>query len=396
MRVFYAEANYGAEEIEAATRVLHENRLSLMCGENVELLEKRIARLFRKNFALMTNSGSSANLMGVKALNLPKGSKVITPSLTFSTTVAPLVQSDLVPYFIDIDINTLQIDTTLLARMDISNVSAICVPNLIGNIANWQEIHKFAKENNLLVIEDSADTIGYDYPNMVEDWSDVATTSFYASHVITGAGFGGMTCFKDKSFFQTAKSLRGWGRRSSLYGETEDYERRFNCQIDGMEYDDKYVFDDLGYNFLPSEISAAFALVQLDQLDKNINNRSDNFDYLRDAISQSRNMRTFETYENVHTGWLAFPLMLKGKLKNKRKQIQIHLEKSGVQTRTIFTGNILRQPVAQKFEWDSFGTFDSSDSVMQNGILLGCHNQMTREKLDFTIEKLLEAEQCIA
>jgi CDP-6-deoxy-D-xylo-4-hexulose-3-dehydrase len=88
--------------------------------------------------------------------------------------------------------------------------------------------------------------------------------------------------------------------------------------------------------------------------------------------------------------------MLKGKLKNKRKQIQIHLEKSGVQTRTIFTGNILRQPVAQKFEWDSFGTFDSSDSVMQNGILLGCHNQMTREKLDFTIEKLLEAEQCIA
>ena len=97
MRVFYAEANYGSEEIQAATKVLHENRLSLMCGENVSLLEDRVARLFRKKFALMTNSGSSANLLGVKALNLPKGSKVITPSLTFSTTVAPLVQSDLIP-----------------------------------------------------------------------------------------------------------------------------------------------------------------------------------------------------------------------------------------------------------------------------------------------------------
>ena len=280
--------------------------------------------------------------------------------------------------------------------MDISNVSAICVPNLIGNVANWQEIYRFAKENKLLVIEDSADTIGYDYPNMLEDWSDVATTSFYASHIVTGAGFGGMACFKDESFFETAKYLRGWGRRSSLYGETEDYERRFNCQIDGIDYDDKYVFDDLGYNFLPSEISAAFALVQLDTLGKNVKNRSDNFDYLKDAISQSPNMTAFETYENVHTGWLAFPLMLKGQLEGKRKEVQIHLEQSGVQTRTIFTGNILRQPVAQKFKWDSFGTFDSSDSVMQNGILLGCHNRMTREKLDFTIEKLMEAEQCIA
>ena len=396
MRVYYAEANYGDDEIEASIKVLKESRLALMCGDNVNALEERVAKLFRKQFGLMTNSGSSANLMGVKALDLPKGSKVITPSLTFSTTVAPLVQSDLVPYFVDVDINTLQIDTSLLKFMDMKNVSAICVPNLIGNVANWKDIYEFARENNILIIEDSADTIGYDYPSLIEDWSDVSTTSFYASHVVTGAGFGGMTAFRNESHYQAAQSLRGWGRRSSRYGETEDYERRFDCQIDGMDYDDKYVFDDLGYNFLPSEISAAFALVQLDNLDSNIKNRSDNFSYLKKAISCSDNMRTFETYENVYTGWLAFPLMLTGKLRNKRKQVQIYLEKNGVQTRTIFTGNILRQPVAKKFEWDSFGSFDSSDSVMANGILLGCHNQMTREKLDYMINKLMEAEQCIA
>jgi CDP-6-deoxy-D-xylo-4-hexulose-3-dehydrase len=163
-----------------------------------------------------------------------------------------------------------------------------------------------------------------------------------------------------------------------------------------LDYDDKYVFDDLGYNFLPSEISAAFALVQLDNLKANVKNRSENFSYLKNAISVSANMRTFETYEDVYTGWLAFPLMLCDKLKNKRKEVQIYLEKAGIQTRTIFTGNILRQPVAKKFKWDSFGTFEASDSIMGNGILLGCHNQQTKDKLDYMIEKLLEAEACLA
>lgn len=395
MRVFYAEANYGDLEVEAAIKVLKEERLALMCGKNVSELEGKVAKLFRKDFGLMTNSGSSANLLGVKGLNLPRGSKVITPALTFSTTVAPLVQSDLIPYFIDVDLKTLQLDPSILKDIDLNDVSAICVPNLIGNVADWEPIYNFAQENNLKVIEDSADTIGYDYKTNLNDWSDVTTTSFYASHVITGAGFGGMTTFKDKVNYDLAKSLRGWGRRSSLYGETEDYERRFSCKIDGFDYDDKYVFDDLGYNFLPSEISAAFALIQVDNLDANIKNRADNFTYIKDAIKTSKNMRTFEVYENVYTGWLAFPLMLENKLKNKRKDFQVFLEKNGVQTRTIFTGNILRQPVAKKFNWDSHGTFDSSDAIMQNGILLGCHNQMTKEKLDFMISKVFEAEACI-
>ena len=395
MRVFYAEANYGDEEISAATSILKENRLALMCGENTFKLEEMIAKIFRKEYGLMTNSGSSANLLGIKGLNLKKGSKVITPSLTFSTTVAPIVQSELIPFFIDVEPNTLQMNTELLKKIDLKDVSAICVPNLIGNVANWEEIYHFAKNNNLKVIEDSADTLWYEYKTDLKDWSDVSTTSFYASHVVTGAGFGGMATFNNKNDYEYAKSLRGWGRRSSLYGETEDYERRFDCKIDGFDYDDKYVFDDLGYNFLPSEISAAFALVQVGNLEKNIQNRKDNFTYLKDAISDSNNLRTFNTYDNVDTGWLAFPLMLQNKLTNKRKEFQIFLEKAGIQTRTIFTGNILRQPVSKKFEWDSYGSFDVSDMIMQNGILLGCHNQMTKDKLDYMINKVLEAEDCL-
>jgi CDP-6-deoxy-D-xylo-4-hexulose-3-dehydrase len=301
----------------------------------------------------------------------------------------------LIPYFIDVDIDTLQIDTSILKHLDLSNVSAIKVPNLIGNVANWEEIYNFAKNNNLLVIEDSADTIGYNYPTELHDWSDVSTTSFFASHVITGAGNGGLTAFKEEKHYLNAKSLRGWGRRSALYGETEDYDRRFDCKLDGMDYDDKFVFDDLGYNLLPSEISAAFALEQLKKLEEKVDNRLTNFHYIKDAISKSKNMRGFSSYEKVRTGWMSFPLMLTNKLKGKRKEFQIFLEKSGIQTRTVFTGNILRQPVARKFKWDSYGQFNASDQIMENGVLLGCHNRMTYEKMDYLISKIIEAEECI-
>ena len=394
-KVYYAEANYSDEEIDAVIEVLKNNRLALMCGKNVQKLENRVSDIFNKEFGLMTNSGSSANLIGVQALNLKKGTKVITPSLTFSTTVSPIVQSGLKPLFIDVERETMQIDTSILKKIPLDEVSAICVPNLIGNVANWEEIYNFAKENNLKTIEDSADTIGYKYSTNINNWSDVSTTSFYASHVVTGAGFGGMTCFSERENYDLALSLRGWGRRSSLYGETEDYERRFNAKIDNINYDDKYIFDDIAYNFLPSEISAAFALVQVKNLEGNLKNRLENYNYLKDNLLSSNNFFVPSSYDNVETGWLAFPLILQNKLASKRKEVQIFLEKAGIQTRTIFTGNILRQPVAKKFEWDSFGNFTVSDNIMESGILLGCHNRQTKEKMDYMLEKLFEIESCL-
>ena len=394
-KVYYAEANYSDEEIDAVMEILKNNRLALMCGKNVQKLENKVSDIFNKEYGLMTNSGSSANLIGVQALNLKKGTKVITPSLTFSTTVSPIVQSGLKPLFIDVERETMQIDTSILKKIPLDEVSAICVPNLIGNVANWEEIYNFAKENNLKTIEDSADTIGYKYSTNINNWSDVSTTSFYASHVVTGAGFGGMTCFSDRENYDLALSLRGWGRRSSLYGETEDYERRFNAKIDNINYDDKYIFDDIAYNFLPSEISAAFALVQVKNLEGNLKNRLENYNYLKDNLSSSNNFFVPSSYDNVETGWLAFPLILQNKLASKRKEVQIFLEKAGIQTRTIFTGNILRQPVAKKFEWDSFGNFTVSDNIMESGILLGCHNRQTKEKMDYMLEKLFEIESCL-
>ena len=394
-KIFYAEADYSEEEIDAVIDVLKNNRLSLMGGKRVKKLEGVIASLFNKDYGLMVNSGSSANLLAFLSLNLPKGSKVITPALTFSTTVSPIVQSNLIPYFIDVEEETLQMSIKQMKNIDLKDVSAICVPNLIGNIANWEEIYQFAKENNLKLIEDSADTIGYTYKTKLQNWSDISTTSFYASHIITGAGSGGMACYSNKKEYELGLSLRGWGRRSSLYDETEDYNTRLSAKVDGIDYDGKYIFDHLGFNFLPSEISAAFALVQLKKLDLNIKKRSANFNYLKEILSYSDNFYVPRSYSNVENGWLAFPLILKNKLSFKRKEVQTYLEKKNIQTRTIFTGNIMRQPVSKTFKWDKFGTFDISDMVMRSGILLGIHNKQNQANLDYIADNLLEVESLI-
>ena len=390
MRVFYAEANFGEDEINAALSVLQNSRLSLMGGSQCAGLEREVARLFGKPYGLMTNSGSSANLLGIKALDLPLGTKVLTPALTFSTTVAPLVQAGLVPVFVDVDPLTLQMDTKILNSVNPADIGAMCVPNLIGNVANWPVLADFAHAHGLVTIEDSADTIGYLTDGKIDNFADVSTTSFYASHVVTGAGFGGAVAFKNEQAFNRAKSLRSWGRRSSQYGETEDFDRRFSCKVDGIDYDDKYVFDDLGYNLIPSEISAAFASVQLKKLDKNIKNRWDNFQKIKNGISNFDGYQTFDTYEGIYTGWLAFPLLLKGNLIGRRKKLQIFLEERGVQTRTIFTGNIMRQPVARKFKWEKIGSFECVDNIMENGILLGCHNRMTEEKIGYLLDLLTQ------
>ena len=395
-KVYYAEANYSEEEIKAVEGVLRENRLTLMNGQKVRDLESKVCSIFNKNHGLMVNSGSSANLLGILSLKLKEGSKVITPSLTFSTTVSPIVQSKLIPLFIDVEKETLQINTKKLTELDLTDVSAICVPNLIGNIANWDEIYNFAKENKLMVIEDSADTIGYSYETKLQNWSDVATTSFYASHIITGAGFGGMTTFQQEEHYELALSLRGWGRRSSLYSDTEDIQRRLNAKVDGIMYDDKYIFDNIAYNFIPSELSAAFALIQLRNLPININQRIENFNFLKESFSLSSNFYSPNSYDNVKTAWLAFPLILQNKLLRKRKEMQLFLENSGIQTRTIFTGNIMRQPVASKFKWESYGSFEVSDEVMESGILLGCHNRQSKKNLEYIVSKVNEAEKLLS
>lgn len=389
MRVFYAQAIYGEEEIEAVRGVLRDSSLALMDGPKVHEFERRVPELFGKASGLMVNSGSSANALAVASLGLPSGSEVITPALTFSTTVAPLVQQGLVPVFVDVEPDSYVIDPERIEDMIGPDTRAMMIPNLIGNLADWRLLKQIADRHGLRTIEDSADTIGSKINGKpTGGLSDVATTSFYASHVMTGAGFGGMVCFDDDTLYTKAKQLRGWGRSSSLVGESEAIEDRFEVEVDGIEYDSKFVFGDIGYNFMPSEISAAFGLVQLDRLPEYGRRRQHNFTRLtaffagyEEWFVLPRQQPATETY------WLAVPLIVKPTAPFSRRELQIMFESNGVQTRTVFTGNILRQPGFKgvRHRADPRG-FANADRVMEGGILLGCHQGMDDAQVDYVCD----------
>jgi CDP-6-deoxy-D-xylo-4-hexulose-3-dehydrase len=392
-KVYYGKAVYDNREINAVIKVLKNDSLSLVDGNNVKLLEKKVSSLFGKKYGLMVNSGSSANLLAIASLNLKKNSEIITPNLTFSTTVAPIYQLGLIPHFIGVEKNKFLADPSHIEKCINKKTVAIMIPNLLGNIADWKKINSIAKKYKLKVIEDSADTIGYTINKKnAGKYSDIVTNSFYASHIINGAGTGGIVCFNDFELYQRAKLLRGWGRSSAHFNESESIKDRFNVKISGIDYDAKYIFSDLGYNFLPSEISATFAIEQIKKLKDNIQIRNKNFDYLKSFFNNYNDLFNLpEQYKNVKTPWLAFPLVIKDNKYFNRKEMQIYFEKNNIQTRTIFTGNILKQPVMKNRKYKKHPQCDAiADNVMKNGILLGCHQGMKKNELDYICQTFIK------
>jgi CDP-6-deoxy-D-xylo-4-hexulose-3-dehydrase len=380
-KIYYGKAIYDHKEINAVINVLKNHSLSLIDGKHVKILEKKVANLFGKKYGLMVNSGSSANLLGLSSFNFKKGSEVITPNLTFSTTVSPIYHLGLIPHFIGVERNKFLADVSQIEKCINKKTVAIMIPNLLGNIADWKKISTIAKKYKLKVLEDSADTIGYTVNKKNTGiYSDVTTNSFYASHIINGAGTGGIVCFNDYKLYEKAKLLRGWGRSSATFNESEDINKRFNVKISGIDYDAKYIFSELGYNFLPSEISAAFALEQLKKLKNNIKIRNRNFELLWNYFNNYKNLfKLPEQHNDVVTPWLAFPLVIKKNKYFKRKDLQIYLEKNKIQTRTIFTGNILKQPIMKNKTFKKHKHCNEvANDVMKNGILIGCHQGLTK------------------
>lgn len=392
-KVYYGQAVYDDKEIKASLNVLKNQKFNLIDSFNVKKVERKVAKIFGKKFGLMVNSGSSANLLALSSFNFPKGSEIITPTLTFSTTVAPIYQLGLVPHFIGVKENKFVTDPDQIEKCINSKTVAVMIPNLLGNIPLWSKIAKICKKNKLKIIEDSADTIGYTVnKNNTGKISDVVTNSFYASHIISGAGFGGIACFNNKELYNNAKLLRGWGRSSAIFNETESIKKRFNAKIENYKYDGKYIFEEFGYNFLPSEISAAFVLEQIKKLKNNIKIRRNNFLKLKNFFSMFTSFfKLPEEYTGINTPWLAFPLVIKKNKFFNRNDLQIFFEKNNIQTRTIFTGNILKQPVMKKYKFKSHPHSQRvSNDVMENGILLGCHHGMKVNDLKYIFKIFLK------
>ena len=395
--ISYAKTVYGKEEIDAVIKCLNE---STQMGNYSRNFENEISRIFDKKYCLYVNSGSSALYIGIESFDFPKGSEIITPALTFSTTVGCIIKNNLVPVFVDIEERTFNIDPKKIENMITDKTVAILAPNLMGNICKWDIIRQIADKYSLKVIEDSADTLGAYYKGEKTGYySDMSITSFYGSHIINCAGNGGALTINDSEVMKKAKLLRSWGRNSSLFDEkSENIENRFNVDLDGIKYDAKVVFSEVGYNLEGNELGAAFGLAQLKKLSRNIKTRQENF---RKQISFFSNYKDFfinpEETEYSNTAWLAFPVILKENSPFSRTDFQIFLEKNNIQTRVVFTGNINRQPGFKNINKiiDERG-YPNADNVMKNGVLLPLHHGMTEgmfNKLHHYIDKFISTHK---
>ena len=375
----YAKNVYNYQEINAVVKTL---KKTTQMSKNVSEFENKIAQKFGYKYGVMVNSGSSAIMLCLKLLNFNSTDEIIVPCLNFGTAISSILFFNLKPILVDININTLQIDETKISNKITKKTRALMIPNLIGNIPKWQFIRKIAKKNKLIVIEDSADTLGAKINNKpTGKYSDFAITSFYGSHIISCAGN------------KKARILRSWGRLSSVLADSENINKRLNIKIGGYEYDRKFIFEDLGFNFEPSELSASFGLVQLKKFSKFEKLRKLNFNY---------HFNFFKRYEKyfilpkinsgVETNFLAYPIIIRENNFFNRKKLQVFLENNNIQTRPIFTGNLLRHPAFRSIvdNRNKIKSFPSSDYIMRNGILIGCHQGLSKEQIIFVQKTIIK------
>jgi len=366
----YKFESYGEEEIKAVEESLRSGWLGGQ-GPKSKEFEKQIAKRFGKKYGVFVNSGSSACLLAIAALDLPKGSKIITPACTFSTTLAPIIQLGYIPVFVDVNLASYcAIIDQVLDKID-NQVKAIMLPNLIGNKPDWPKLKKGLKEINredIILIEDSADTIT-ETPE-----TDVATTSFYASHVITAGGVGGMVMYNNQKHVTKCLQYRDWGR---LGDDSEIMDDRFNHVVDGIPYDHKFLYSVLGYHMKACEMNAAFGLVQLERFKKFSSIRRTNFErYLKNLQGIGDLVLP---NDSLKPNWLAIPLQTE-----KRFELLTFLEDNNIQTRVTFAGNVTRHPIYR----DYLENFKNSDTIMKNGFLLGAHHGMTTEDVDYVCDKI--------
>ena len=387
--ISYGKNVYDKEEIEAVVNTLKNNGTAM--DRSVTKFENNINKKYNKKYGLMVNSGSSALMLAFDVLQLKKNDEVICPCLNFPTAFSAMILYGIKPRLVDVKIETLCINEDLILKNINNKTRAICVPNLIGYIPNWKIIRNIVKKKNIIIIEDSADCLGSKiHKKSTGYYSDISITSFYGSHVISCAGNGGYIGFNDKKLYEKAKLKRSWGRNSSLFSkkESEKIINRFQYKINKIDYDSKFIFSEKGYNFEPSELGAAFGLIQLKKLKKNNLKRRTNFKYLKENLEKiSKYFYIPENNSNVISGKLALPLIIKKNKYFNRKNLMIYLEKNKIQCRVIFSGNILLQP---GFKLNEFANkknhFPITDAVMKNGLLLGIHHGINKNDLNYILK----------
>mmetsp|Transcript_89092 Transcript_89092/g.236692 ORF Transcript_89092/g.236692 Transcript_89092/m.236692 type:complete len:440 (-) Transcript_89092:88-1407(-) len=373
-KVWYAPHKfeaYGEEEIQEVVQCLRDGWLAP--GPRTEEFERQVAEIFGKKLGVMVNSGSSGNLIGLAVLGLQKGDEVVTPACTFATAVAPIVQLGLTPVFCDVDPTRYVPTVDMVLSAITPKTRCILVPNLAGSKMEWAELRAKVPKN-IWLFEDSCDTMTYTAE------SDVCVISFYASHIVTAGGLGGVVMFNDPKLRDKALMFRDWGR---IGNNTEDMNERFGHTVDGIEYDFKFLYGTVGYNMKACEMCAAFGLAQLRKLDGFKEIRRRNMDRYVQNLSRAGTSYGLPA-RHQEFDWLALPLLY-----HDRKGVLNFLESNDVQIRVFFAGNITRHPAYRGY----LQAFPGADRVMKEGFLIGAHHGLQIEDIDYVCDLLIRYDR---
>ena len=383
MKVDVHGSTWGKEEQDAMKEVI--DSLWMTAGPKANAFEKALQKRFDKRHALFVNSGSSANLLAVTALELPKGSEVITCAVGFPTTVNPIIQNGLVPVFVDCEMDTWNIDVTKLESALTSKTRAVIVTHTLGNPVNMLPVINFTTTNNLRLVEDCCDAAGASFwfwathhNNLpVGTLADFSTYSFHPAHHMTTVT-GGAVMTNDARLMKVAKSYAKHG--SACWCDT-GFDNTCGKRYDG-EYDHKYSYDHVGYNFSGTDIGAACGIVQLSKLDDFVAKRRHNWQYLYNGL-QGLPIRLPKETPNSKASWFGFAFGTE-----KRNELARYLDSFGIGNRPLFAGNITKQPAYADIEYRVSGSLSNADYAHDHVLWVGCWPGLTEEQLDYTIETI--------
>ena len=374
----------------------------LTTGRYADQFEKDFAKFVGLRNAILVNSGSSANLLALTALTshqlgkraLRPGDEVITAAAGFPTTVNPILQNNLVPVFVDVDIPTYNIDVTQLELALSSKTRAIILAHTLGNPFDLAAVSEFARDHNLWLIEDCCDAIGATYRGKnVGTFGDLATVSFYPAHHIT-MGEGGAVLTDKPKLKTLVESFRDWGRDCWCEpGSDNTCGKRFNWQLGELPYgyDHKYVYSHIGYNLKATDMQAAIGVAQMEKLPTFIQNRRENFALLYAGL---KNLRDYfilpeATFES-EPSWFGFPLAVRSNAPFNRNELIQYLENRKIATRLLFGGNLTRQPAFRKINHRKIGKLENADFVMNQVFWIGLYPGLTIEMLRYILASLQE------
>lgn len=402
----------GKSMVNYAGRVYDENEMInlvdssldfwLTAGRYAKKFEEEFAKFLGAKFCLLTNSGSSANLLAISALTSPKigekrlsaGDEVITTSCGFPTTLNPIIQNNLIPVFVDVEIGTYNINPSKIEEAITDKTKAIFIPHTLGNPVNIDRIVELVKEYDLWFVEDNCDALGSKYcDKYTGTFGHISTFSFYPAHHIT-MGEGGALITSDPRLKELIASFRDWGRDCWCEpGSDNSCNKRFSWQMGDLPYgyDHKYIYSHIGYNLKVTDMQAAIGLAQLNKLPEFINDRKINFEKLYNIFDSYKDYFILPTsVPNADPCWFGFPITLKEGTPFTRNEFVKFLEDRNIATRMLFGGNLIRQPAYNNINYKISNSLNNSDLVMKNMFWIGVYPGLTVEKMNYLIDQIKE------